>query len=83
MGGAGCAATCALFNPWLPLPSLVLLPAALDGFMAVIYSKGWGGLHLLLRAYGSAIPRTLLASILSTALAAFLFCIPGKNYFQG
>ncbi|KAL4435251.1 hypothetical protein ABPG77_001933 [Micractinium sp. CCAP 211/92] len=51
--------------------------------MAVIYSKGWGGLHLLLRAYGSAIPRTLLASILSTALAAFLFYIPGKNYFQG
>lgn len=51
--------------------------------MAVIYSKGWGGLHLLLRAYGSAIPRTLLASILSTALAALLFYIPGIGYFQG
>ncbi|KAL4436630.1 hypothetical protein ABPG75_003769 [Micractinium tetrahymenae] len=51
--------------------------------MAVIYSKAWGGLHLLLRAYGSAIPRTLLASILSTALAALLFYVPGKDYFQG
>lgn len=51
--------------------------------MAVIYSKACGGLHLLLRVYGSAIPRTLLASILSTALAALLFYVPGKEYFQG
>lgn len=48
----------------------------------IVYKKKLWGVHLIFQLYGSAIPRALPLTILSTALVALLFYVPGIDYWQ-
>lgn len=45
----------------------------------ITYTKQWAGIHLLLRLYGSALPRSFFWSFFSGALTVLFWFVPERN----